>query len=651
MKTMSRSVRVGLALVAGVCLAILGMPPAAQAAPHPVTITKHATLGFTASMPIDEDTGVADPPCLLDIAVCLFHGAAAFHGTVNADVSLGVDISLSYDADALNTPNAPLPVTLTYSPTPGGSSVSYSVAGNATFNFDGCSNCPATVPFSASSTPTTFTAPLGADGSVTIPGTSSGITLSVAGLDVITASLSSGLTLAPAGPGVLPGLGGAAALIQVTGAAGAPILPLEWDSAGSSQTFTLTTPSTPGPLGINLGPLMHWVSTSGNVQVDLHWADDFRTAVRVAADIITVGICELADCSIDDPSPISVFSGGLGPVYTAAGLDTTVSDAIGDPAGPLVAARIAAGFVPVPLTDPAHAAVPPLNLGTLAFGIPAASIAGAPAGTVLQGNAVGLSAVASGGTAPFGYAWTKDGAPFATTQTITDTPAVGDSTYAVTVTDSLGAVSNTASTVVHDYDFALAAAPSSLQVLTTGTNTYGLTQSLASGSSTFGLPSIDLSASGLPSGASAGFSPASGNAAGFTSTATITTVSAPAGTYALTFTGTDSRPVLGGTRSTGASLTVLTPAQAIPNLITTVQGLQSAGVLNGGQTNALLTKLSHAIDSLTNKPDQPTGCNQMGAFANQVDAFVSAGILTAAQADSLLGGPLGLDAIMAAVPC
>jgi hypothetical protein len=279
------------------------------------------------------------------------------------------------------------------------------------------------------------------------------------------------------------------------------------------------------------------------------------------------------------------------------------------------------------------------------------SISGAPAGVVLRGNSISLTANASGGSGSYTYAWTKNGAPFATTQTITDTPALGNTTYAVTVTDSLGAVSNTANQLVRVYDFTVAGSPTSQQILTTGTNTYAVTEALVLGSSTSGLPTIGLSLSGLPSGATASFSPASGSAGGFSSTLTITTANAPPGTYVLTLTGTDARALIGGTRSATLSLTVLTPAQAIPNIITKIEDLQGAGVLNGGQANSLIVKLNHAIDSLTTKPDQPTACNQLQAFVNEVNAYVSGGKLTPAQADTLLGGPLGILAIMAAVPC
>lgn len=638
----------------GVVLSVffVALAPAQAGNPDPVTITKHANLGFSTSIPVNEDTGVADPPCLLSaFGLCLFHGALAFSGTLTAHVTLGTDVALTYDPADLNTPNGPLPVSVKYTPTPNGSTVSYSLAGNMTFNFSGCTDCPKTVPFNATSAPNTFTAPMDSDSPVTIPGTSSGITLNVAGLDVITASLGSSLTLAPAPPGLVPGLGGAAALVQVTGASGAPVLPIEWDSSGSAQTVTLTTPANPAPLGISLSPLVHWVGTSGSAQINLHWTDDFQNTVAVIADIASAGVCLIVDCSISDPAPISLFSGGLGPLYSSAHLDTTIGNAIGGVAGPLVAARVAAGFVPIPLTSPPLASIPPLNIGALDFGVPSVSITGAPAGVVLKGDSISLTAAPSGGTGPYTYAWTKDGAPFASTQTMTDTPALGDTTYAVTVTDSLGAVSNTATTVVHVYDFTVAGSPTSQQILTTGTNTYAITEALVPGSATSGLPTIGLSLSGLPSGATASFSPATGSAGGFSSTLTITTDGAPPGTYSLTLTGTDARLLIGGTRSATLSLTILTPAQAIPNVITTIQGLQAAGVLNRGQATSLIVKLNHAIDSLNSKPGQPTGCNQLQAFVNEVNAYVSAGILTQAEADSLLGGPLGILAIRAAIPC
>ena len=621
------------------------------------TLTKHATLGFTTSQSVNVDTGVSDPPCLFSVGFCVFSGAVAFSGTINVGVSLGEDTALSYDPSDLNTSSGPFPVGIKYTPTPNGSTATYSVSGNLTLNFTGCSDCPAVLPVSGTSAPVTFTAPMGADAPVAIPGSSTPITLSVGGTPIITASIGSTLTLAPAPAGTFPGLGGAAALVSTTGATGAPALPIEWDTAGSTQTVNLTTPASPSAIGISLSPMMHWVSTSGSAEIDLHWTSQFQSIVSALIDAATVcllpfcvPVCSVADCNISDPSPISVFSGSLGPVFTAIGLDTMVGTAIGPPAGSLVAARIAAGFVPIPLTSPETASIPPISLGAETFNIPTVSITGTPSGAVLNGDTVTLNAVPGGGTAPFSFAWTRNGSPLATTQSITDTPPLGDSTYAVTVTDSAGAVSNTASTVVNDYDFTVSGSPPSLQTLTSGTNDYAITESLVSGSTSTGLPAIALSVSGLPGGASPGFVPASGNASGFTSTLTITTTNAPAGVYPLTLTGTDGRPSIGGTRSSGLTLTILTPAQAIPGVIATVNALQAGGTLNGGQANSFLVKLTHAIDKLNANQTNPA-CGQLQAFVNEVNDYVAQGILTKAQAATLLDGPLGIIAIMAAIPC
>src|SRR5438132_6655848 len=204
--------------------------PTTTAAPltsaDPVTLTKHEDLGFNTSLPVSADTGVAHPPCLLTVAVCLFHGAVAFSGTLQVGAKLASDLELSYDPADLNTASGPLPVSVKYTPTPGASTATYSLSGNLTLNFDGCTNCPAVLPVTGTSSPVSFTAPMGADAPVAIPGTSSGITLKVAGIPVITASIGSTLTLGPATPGSLPGLGGAAAVLHATGATGAPLLPI-----------------------------------------------------------------------------------------------------------------------------------------------------------------------------------------------------------------------------------------------------------------------------------------------------------------------------------------------------------------------------------------------------------------------------------------
>ena len=70
-------------------------------------------------------------------------------------------------------------------------------------------------------------------------------------------------------------------------------------------------------------------------------------------------------------------------------------------------------------------------------------------------------------------------------------------------------------------------------------------------------------------------------------------------------------------------------------LIGDVEDLVANGVLNGGQGNALTVKLASAIRSdERGRPNAATG--QVGAFINQIEAFVGAGILTAEQGALLI---------------
>jgi hypothetical protein len=91
---------------------------------------------------------------------------------------------------------------------------------------------------------------------------------------------------------------------------------------------------------------------------------------------------------------------------------------------------------------------------------------------------------------------------------------------------------------------------------------------------------------------------------------------------------------------------IVTPAQALAGIINKIDSLESAGVLNSGQTNSLTVTLKQAIHSLLSRPpNKPTACNQLSSFVNQVNAYVQAGTLTQAQSALLLGGPLGIYAI------
>ncbi len=82
-------------------------------------------------------------------------------------------------------------------------------------------------------------------------------------------------------------------------------------------------------------------------------------------------------------------------------------------------------------------------------------------------------------------------------------------------------------------------------------------------------------------------------------------------------------------------------ADQLALLVGSVDELMAAGVLNGGQGNALKAKLNTALQKLQQGQSGPAA-NQVQAFINQVQAFVSAGILTAEQGQALIADAQGV---------
>jgi aminopeptidase S len=101
-------------------------------------------------------------------------------------------------------------------------------------------------------------------------------------------------------------------------------------------------------------------------------------------------------------------------------------------------------------------------------------------------------------------------------------------------------------------DFSLAASPTSGSVNPGSPATTTVSATLTNGNA----QTVNLAASGLPSGATASFSPSSISSGGGSSTLTIaTSASTPPGTYNVTITGTGT----GATRTTTYALTILSP--------------------------------------------------------------------------------------------
>jgi hypothetical protein len=364
---MRRRILPAAAATAALILAVVA--PATTRAATLATLSDHVALGFDATIPISESFSDGDDICFLGLPPI---GGASYNVSVSGNASvrmdMGADVSLTYDRELL-LPSAALPVQVAYTPTnDGGSEVS--VAINATVTASGelilCDpilpnpTASITLPLTASAS-ADFAAPLAGDAPIAMPITSNTVSLLLAnpfGDDIRLVSVRAvgTVTLAPVASGTLPGLGGAAAGIDVTGATlTSPALPvLEWQSAGAAgaQSASIQLADPVADVGVTLSPVMHWVATSADFDLEI--------------DLGNV----LNDIGISDPAPQGLFSGDLGGLYSDIGLDCTIGVSIdggtcGGPIGSQVAARIAAGNLPIPLTDPEIAAMTPSTVPTL----------------------------------------------------------------------------------------------------------------------------------------------------------------------------------------------------------------------------------------------------------------------------------------------
>lgn len=103
---------------------------------------------------------------------------------------------------------------------------------------------------------------------------------------------------------------------------------------------------------------------------------------------------------------------------------------------------------------------------------------------------------------------------------------------------------------------------------------------------------------------------------------------ASGGTYTVTLTAADDDGAAGSATTT---VTVLTPAAALAKLTAFVSA-QSG--LNNGQKNSLLAKLNAAADSWQ-RGDAGASCNQLNAFANEVDADQKSGRISSGDAATM----------------
>ncbi|HEX6286866.1 MAG TPA: hypothetical protein VFZ80_05230, partial [Acidimicrobiia bacterium] len=319
-----------MAFLLFVSILVLPLPASAL----DVTQSEHVQLGFTAELPISETISES---CCLDTG----EYTVEFDGEATLMVDMGADLEVTYDlADLVD--GGSMPIALEYTPTnDAGPELTLDVSGD--FGLDFCllliicdGDTVSDVTFVAGAGD--FTAPLAGDAPVLIPLSSDTLEFFVGPFKVADAHIEGDLSLAPVPSGSFPGLGGAAAGLAVGGSGTltdpAPIPMVEWQTAGSQPGTVLLDDPLGGEVDLTASPVVHWLAPSLDV------------------DLVVDLVDEINFFGFDDVTE-SLISGDLGSELQAAGLDTLVADAIGGLAGAAVGSRIAAGFIPIPLLDPA----------------------------------------------------------------------------------------------------------------------------------------------------------------------------------------------------------------------------------------------------------------------------------------------------------
>ena len=239
--------------------------------------------------------------------------------------------------------------------------------------------------------------------------------------------------------------------------------------------------------------------------------------------------------SVDVGALANNWSGTPTPDFTIAASPTTVSAAQGGSGNSTITTTVSGGF---------NNAI-------------ALSASGLPTGASATFNPTSIAAPGSGSS----------------TLTLTAGASTATGTYSVTITGTGGTKTHTAIvsftvTAAPVPDFTIAASPTSVSVVQGNAGTSTITTTVSGGFNS----AVALSASGLPTGVTAGFNPAAIAAPGSgTSTLTLTVASSTAlGTYSVTVTGT------GGTKTHTAIVTLTVTSSSGPTTLFS-DGFESTG--------------------------------------------------------------------------
>ena len=180
-----------------------------------------------------------------------------------------------------------------------------------------------------------------------------------------------------------------------------------------------------------------------------------------------------------------------------------------------------------------------------------------------------------------------------TVSTASTTPA---GTYTLTITGASSTLSHSATVtliVPGPPDFSISASPSSRTVTQGNSTTYTASISALSGFT----GTVNLSVSGLPTGATASFNPTSVAGSGSSTLTVSTATTTPTGTYTLTITGTDGSL----SHSTTVTLVVATPdfsISATPSSQTVAPGNNATYTTTIGALNGFTDTVSLSVSGL-----------------------------------------------------
>ncbi len=239
----------------------------------------------------------------------------------------------------------------------------------------------------------------------------------------------------------------------------------------------------------------------------------------------------------------------------------------------------------------------PATVTVSAGGSGTSTISTATSAGAAQSVALTASGVPSGATATFSPASVTSGA--SSTLTLNSGSAAAG-TYSITVTGTGASATHTTTVsfvvnAVVGNNFSISASPATVTVTAGGSGTSTITTAITSGVA----QSVALSASGVPSGATATFSPTSISGNG-SSTLTLSSGTAAAGTYTVTVTGTGTSATHTATVSLVINAVVTNDFSvgATPNSISVVQGASATSTIGTTTTSGSAQSVAFSATGL-----------------------------------------------------